>query len=82
MLFRSAEKADQAGGIEIKDATRPAATTPPELASWQNRQRVANYLIPVLAGGNIVCNAYLVQSYRAGATAKGVLGRFLPDGLL
>jgi hypothetical protein len=31
--------------------------------------------VPLLAGGNVVCNSVLVQSYRAGATAKGVLGR-------
>jgi hypothetical protein len=40
---------------------------------------VTQFLVPALAGANIVCNSWLVQSYRAGATAKGVLRRLLPD---
>jgi hypothetical protein len=64
--------------LDVRDATRPSEQTPPELAKWQRRQRVTQYLVPVLAGANIVCGSYLVQSYRAGATAKGVLRRLLP----
>jgi hypothetical protein len=64
--------------IEVKDATIPTASTPPEIAAWQRRQRMTQFAVPVLAGANIVCNSWLVQSYRAGATVKGVLGRLLP----
>ncbi|WP_448616892.1 hypothetical protein [Modestobacter sp. URMC 112] len=64
--------------VETKDATIPTAATPPEIAAWQRRQRVTQFVVPVLAGANIVCNSWLVQSYRAGSTARGVLGRLLP----
>ena len=46
---------------------------------WQRRQRVTQLLVPVLAGANIVCGSWLVQSYRTGSTLKGVLKRVLPD---
>ena len=64
--------------VEVQDASVPAAATPPEIAAWQRRQRVSQYVVPVLAGMNIVLNSYLVQSYRAGATLKGVAQRLLP----
>lgn len=74
-----AEKAHEAGTpIEVEDATKPTASTPPDIAAWQRKQRVAQTLVPVLSGANIVCNSWLVQSYRAGSTIKGVLGRLLP----
>jgi hypothetical protein len=65
--------------LEVQDATVANEQTPAELATWQRRQRVTQFLVPVLAGANIVCGSYLVQSYRAAATAKGVLRRLLPD---
>ena len=65
--------------LDVQDATRPSAQTPAELATWQRRQRATQFAVPVLAAANIVCGSYLVQSYRAGATAKGVLGRLLPS---
>ena len=64
--------------VDVQDASIPNAQTPPEVAAWQKRQRVAQYVVPTLAGANIVLNAYLVQTYRPGAAAKGVLRRFLP----
>ncbi len=73
-----AEKAADGGALDVKDATLPSAGTPPEIAKWQGRQRFAQAAVPTLAGGVIVCNAWLVQSYRLGATAKGLLGRLLP----
>jgi len=66
---------DQQKRIEVVDATTPTPQTPPELARWQRRQRVAQYLVPLLAGANIAGGAYLVQSYRPAATAKGFLSR-------
>jgi hypothetical protein len=75
-----AEEAERSGTpLEVKDATLPSAGTPPEIAKWQRRQRVTQLLVPVLAGANIVCGSWLVQSYRAGATLKGVVRRLLPD---
>jgi hypothetical protein len=75
-IARAAEAAERRGEpVSVKDATTPTANTPKDLAAWQRRQRVAQVLVPLLAGGNVVCNSVLVQSYRAGATAKGVLGR-------
>ncbi|ABS01741.1 hypothetical protein [Kineococcus radiotolerans] len=75
-IARAAEAAERRGEpVSVKDATTPTQNTPHDLAAWQRRQRVAQVLVPLLAGGNIACNAALVQSYRAGATAKGVLGR-------
>jgi len=74
-----AEEAEQRGAaVQVKDATLPIDATPPDIARWQQRQRFAQALVPVLAGANIVCNSWLVQSYRAGSTAKGVLRRLLP----
>ncbi|MBM0232005.1 hypothetical protein JNW91_09085 [Micromonospora sp. STR1_7] len=74
-----AEEAQQRGEqIEVRDATIPTAQTPGTVATWQRRQRLAQYAVPALAGANIVCGSYLVQSYRTGATAKGVLRRLLP----
>jgi hypothetical protein len=75
-----AEEAERSGTpLEVRDATLPSAGTPPEIAKWQRRQRVTQLLVPTLAGANIVCGSWLVQSYRAGATLKGVVRRLLPD---
>ncbi|MGY1747747.1 hypothetical protein [Modestobacter sp. SYSU DS0511] len=79
-IGRLAEEAErQTGSVEVKDATIPAAGTPTEIATWQRRQRITQFAVPVLAGANIVCNSWLVQSYRAGATLKGVARRLLPN---
>jgi hypothetical protein len=67
--------------LEVKDATSPTDQTPSELANWQRRQRVTQFVVPLLAGANIVCGSYLVQSYRTVATTKGVLRRVLPSGI-
>jgi len=78
-IGRLAEQAYTHGEpIEVKDATIPSDGTPERIATWQRRQRIAQFAVPVLAGANIVCGSWLVQSYRTGATAKGVLGRLLP----
>ena len=69
-----AELAERTGGsLDVKDASQPSAGTPAELASWQRKQRLVQYAVPLLSGANIVLNAYLVQTYRPGATAKGLL---------
>lgn len=65
--------------VEVRDATRPAPQTPAEVVTWQRRQRLAQFAVPVLAGANIVCDSHLVQSYRPGVTTKGVLRRLLPS---
>jgi len=78
-ISRLAEEAERRGQpVQVKDATLPTTGTPPEIATWQRRQRMTQIAVPVLAGANVVCNSWLVQSYRAGATAKGVLRRLLP----
>ncbi len=78
-ISKLAEEAEQRGTpVLVKDATLPTDGTPPDIARWQQRQRVTQALVPALAGANIVCNSWLVQSYRAGSTIKGVLGRLLP----
>jgi len=78
-IGKLAEEAVQQGTLlEVKDATIPTPATPPEIATWQRRQRITQFVVPVLAGANIVCNSWLVQSYRAGSTLKGVASRFLP----
>ena len=64
--------------VDVQDASIPNAGTPAEVAAWQRRQRVAQYLVPVFSGANIVLNAYLVQTYRPGATARGLVRRLLP----
>jgi hypothetical protein len=65
--------------VDVADATTPTSDTPPEIAKWQRRERVAQFAVPLLSGANIVLGSYLVQSYRTAATAKGVLHRVLPD---
>jgi hypothetical protein len=78
-IGRLAEEAEQRGeSVDVKDATLPTAGTPKEVVSWQRRQRVAQAVVPLLAGGVITCNAWLVQAYRPGATVRGVLGRLTP----
>lgn len=64
--------------VDVQDASTPNAGTPAEVAAWQKRQRVVQYLVPLLSGANIVLNAYLVQTYRPGATARGLVRRLLP----
>jgi hypothetical protein len=59
--------------LDVQDASIPSAQTPPDIARWQQRQRAAQYLVPLTSGANIVLNAYLVQTYRPGATARGLL---------
>lgn len=74
-----AEQAQQSGQpLGVQDANTPAAQTPPELAMWQQRNRMAQYAVPLLSGANIVLNAYLVQTYRPGAAARGIVRRVLP----
>ena len=74
------EQANARGeGVDVHDATIPNAETPPEVATWQRRQRVAQYLVPLFAGANIVLNAYLTQQYRPGRTVAGVARRLLPS---
>jgi hypothetical protein len=70
---------EQGQVIEVQDATTSTSRTPADIAAWQRRQRIAQIAVPLLAGANIVCGSYLVQSYRTGATAKGVLRRLLPN---
>lgn len=79
-IGRLAEMARERGDqVEVKDATISTPDTPKEIATWQRRQRVAQYAVPALAGANIVLGSYLVQSYRAGATARGLFRRLRPD---
>src|SRR3954447_18905505 len=74
-----AEEAERRGAqLKVKDATINTPATPPEIATWQRRQRATQVAVPLLAGANIVCNSWLVQSYRAGSTLKGVARRLLP----
>lgn len=65
--------------VEVKDATLPTEKTPPEVAGWQRRQRIAQYVVPAASGAVVVLNAYLTQSYRPAATARqlvrGLVGR-------
>jgi hypothetical protein len=64
--------------VDVQDASTPNASTPPEIAVWQKRQRATQYLVPLLSGANIVLNAYLVQTYRPAAALRGVVRRVLP----
>src|SRR5689334_12071310 len=66
---------DRGEKLDVEAATDPTEQTPRELATWQRRQRVTQYVVPVLAAANIACGSYLVQSYRLASTAKGVLRR-------
>lgn len=68
----AAERGEQ---VEVKDATIPTEKTPPEVARWQKRQRVAQYLVPATTGAVVVLNSYLVQQYRPGSALRGVLDR-------
>ena len=70
---------DRGERIDTEDATIPNAATPPEVAMWQRRERVAQYLVPALAGANIVLNAYLTQHYRPGVTVAGIVRRLRPS---
>lgn len=78
-ISKLSEKASSSGsGFDVQDASIPNAQTPADVAAWQQRQRVTQYLVPILSGANIVLNAYLVQTYRPGAAAKGFLRKLLP----
>lgn len=79
-IGKLAEQARQRGDrVDVRSATVPDTHTPTEIARWQRRQRFIQYVVPALAGANVVLGSYLVQSYRGVTTAKGVLNRFLPD---
>jgi len=79
-IGRLTERANERGErFDTEDVTIPNAQTPPEITVWQRRQRVAQYLVPVLAGANIVLNAYLTQHYRPGVTIAGIARRLLPS---
>jgi hypothetical protein len=70
---------DRGEPFDTADATVPNHRTPPEVAVWQRRERVAQYLVAALAGANIVMNAYLTQQYRPGATLSGIARRLRPS---
>ena len=74
----SKQAAKSGTGFDVKDASTPNAQTPPEIAAWQKRQRAVQYAVPLLSGANIVLNAYLTQTYRPGAAAKGFARTLLP----
>jgi len=79
-IAAAAAEAEQHGEpVDVADATTPTSRTPDQIATWQRRQRLVQYAVPLLAGANIAAGSQLVQSYRAGATAKGVLRRIMPD---
>ena len=63
------ERAHERGEpFDTADATVPNRGTPPEVVAWQRRQRVAQYLVPALAGANIVLNALPTRRNQPGAT--------------
>jgi hypothetical protein len=64
--------------FEVRNATESTEKTPAEVALWQKRQRVAQYLVPATTGALVVLNSYLVQNYRPVATVRGILGRLTP----
>jgi hypothetical protein len=70
---------DRGEPFDTADATVPNHGTPPEVAVWQRRERVAQYLVAALAGANIVMNAYLTQQYRPGTTLAGIARRLRPS---
>jgi hypothetical protein len=72
------QAAAQGRAVDVQDASTPSAQTPPEIAAWQRRQRVSQVLVPLASGANIVLNAYLVQTSRPGATARGLVRTLLP----
>ncbi len=75
----AAEAAHRRGeAIDVQDASLSTDSTPEELARWQKRQRVSQYLVPVFTGAQIVTASALAQSYRPAATVKGIAGRLLP----
>jgi hypothetical protein len=72
----AAAEAERSGEpVDVIDATTPTERTPERIAKWQRQQRLVQYAGPVLAGANIAAGSYLVQSYRTGATLKGILAR-------
>lgn len=78
-ISQAAEAAAARGEqVEVKDATLPTEKTPEEVARWQKRQRIAQIIQPATTGAVVVLNSYLVQQYRPGAAARGILKRVLP----
>lgn len=76
---QAAEAAHRRGEtIDVVDASLATDSTPEELAKWQKRQRVSQYLVPLFAGANITVASYIAQANRPSATVKGVIGRLLP----
>jgi hypothetical protein len=79
-ITKATEEAQRRGEpIDVTDATTPTQSTPERVATWQRRQRMVQYAVPLLAGANIAANSQLVQSYRPGTTIKRVLQRLLPS---
>ncbi len=75
----AAEAAHRRGeSVDVQDASLATGSTPEELAKWQKRQRVSQYLVPLFTGAQIVISSSLAQAYRPAATVKGLAGRLLP----
>jgi hypothetical protein len=72
------KRISDAGAVSLTDGTTPDDDTPPRVASALRQQRVLQWVLPALAGLNIVLNAQQGEQQRPSHVARGVLDRLVP----
>ena len=68
-----------ATGLEVADATTPAAQTPEDAAKAQRQLKMLQWAIPALTGALLIVNARMGEQQRPTQVARGMLHRALPD---
>jgi len=63
--------------VPAADATSPAPSTPPEVASAQKQLKALQWVVPAATGALVAIGAYASEQYRPEEVAKGALRRVL-----
>ena len=71
-------KVSQQTDVPARDATTPAAATPPEVAKAQKQLQALQWAVPALTGALVVVSAFAGEQQRATEVHKGVLSRVTP----
>jgi hypothetical protein len=87
-------KVSQHTDVPVESGTRPAETTPPDVAKAQRQLKVLQWAVPAITGAIIVVSSYAGEQQRPAAVEEqppaavneGLLQRLLPaavkEGLL
>jgi hypothetical protein len=64
--------------VPAESGTKPAASTPPEVAAAQKKLQAMQWVVPALTGALVVVSSYAGEQQRYSEVKKGVLGRLAP----